>query len=193
MTQTQLYKAARFIKCNFGGVSQTGGGGSSTPTTMTRTWLHKADSTYSRARPKKPCNKYFASLGVVSLFWVLSPTVRMFLLCVCFAIQCCGIGWNQVKDVWGICVWHFDLLLRSEICGFHPRGGSGWVVFNVLLARNIARRTHSVQCALHLCFLSGNSTQVYIINWSFPSVKKQRPLDLELPSRELHLRTPPMK
>ena len=31
-------------------VSQWGGGGSST---MTRTWLHWADSTYSRARPKK--------------------------------------------------------------------------------------------------------------------------------------------
>ena len=34
-----------------GGVSQPGGG-SSTTMTMTRAWLHWADSTYSRARPK---------------------------------------------------------------------------------------------------------------------------------------------
>ena len=53
MTQTWLHKAAHFITCNLGG-------GSSTPMTMTmtmtmttQTWLHKADSTYSRARPKK--------------------------------------------------------------------------------------------------------------------------------------------
>ena len=36
-----------------GGVSSSeGGGGGSSITTMTRTWLHKTDSTYSRARPK---------------------------------------------------------------------------------------------------------------------------------------------
>ncbi len=34
------------------GVRAGGGGGSST-TTTTQTWLHKADSTYSRAQPKK--------------------------------------------------------------------------------------------------------------------------------------------
>ena len=38
-----------------GGVSQpVGGGGSST--TMPRTWLHKADSTYSGARPEENKN-----------------------------------------------------------------------------------------------------------------------------------------
>ena len=54
MTQTPLHKAACFVALNLGGgVSQLGGGGSSTTTmTTTHTWLHQADSTYSRARPK---------------------------------------------------------------------------------------------------------------------------------------------
>ena len=61
MTQTWLHKAVllRHAQLWGGGVAQpggsaSGGGGSSTPTTMTmQTWFHKADSTYSRARPKK--------------------------------------------------------------------------------------------------------------------------------------------
>ena len=72
MTQTWLHETAHFSTLNFeAGVDSQGGqqGGSSTTTTTTQTWLHTADSTYSRARPKN----WHGAMGLDSKDWKSPP------------------------------------------------------------------------------------------------------------------------
>ena len=64
MTQTWLHLLHHTQLKGDQPVGGGGGGGSSTTTTrMTRTWLHQADSTYSRARPK---NQWYLRKNYIS-------------------------------------------------------------------------------------------------------------------------------